>query len=197
MAEYYEARTRGVRRAVPLAGGVTLFIHGPLDPGTQAAFEDVARALTDGAPGALAGAAGPTGGVVVTPPDRRTPRRGADQIGIQGTPSMQRVGALPAGSRIAAKIEHDRAIRQRLIAAIHDAAGRAGLNAARLAALLERLTGSRDPSDLVLDQLRRVLGELRTASPRSVEHPRGDAAADVLGASAAAPSPSSTPAKDT
>ena len=108
---------------------------------------------------------------------------------------MSRLGGLPSFSRIARTIEHNRALRRRLIAAIQADASLAGLTGARLAALLQQLTGARECSDLTLKQLQRVAGELRQPeSPRPARE--GEAVAGGLGAPAAAPSPPSTPKKE-
>lgn len=130
--------------------------------------------------------------------NRRRRQAGVDPIRYNGASPVPRVGALTSTSRLAKTIEHNRGIRRRLIAAIHVAPERAGLNGARLTALLLRLTGESDPSNLVLDQLRRVLGELRKqASPRSVEPSRGVAAAGGWERPPPHLSPSSTPKEDT
>ena len=59
--------------------------------------------------------------------NRRRKQAGAEPIRIAGTAPLQRVGALPSTSRIRQAIEHNRGLRQRLIADIEAAAGQAGL----------------------------------------------------------------------
>lgn len=135
--------------------------------------------------------------------NRRRRAAGLDPIQADGASSMQRVGVLPATSRIARIILHNRALRRRLIADIEGNAELAGLNGARLAALLVRMTGESECSELTLEQLRRVAGELRgRVSPhrpgrRPGDSSAGTAAAGGLGAPAAASSRSSTPKEDT
>ena len=116
-----------------------------------------------------------------------------------GAPSMQRLGTLPATSRIARTIEHNRGVRQRLIADIEANAARLGLSDDALRAQVAHLTKERRCSDLALDQLRLVARVLRRQVPppaREGAQVGGDAAA-AIGSAAAAPSPSSTPEGDT
>ena len=129
--------------------------------------------------------------------NRRRRQQGLEPIRLDGTSSMERVGVLPSTSRIAQTIEHNRGIRQRLIAAIQADAGRLNLSDAALRAQLVRMTGQRHCSDLSLEQLRLVAGVLRKQVPPRSESSRGAAAAGGLGAPAAAPSPSSSPKEDT
>ena len=129
--------------------------------------------------------------------NRRRRQAGLDPVRLGGAASMQRVGALPSTSRIAKALEHNRGIRQRLIAAIEADAGRLNLSDGALRAQLVHMTGERRCSDLSLEQLRLVAGVLRKQAPPRADCPRGDAAAGGLGAPAAAPSPSSTPKEDT
>ena len=134
--------------------------------------------------------------------NRRRKAAGLDPIALPGATPMKRVGALPSTSRIRQVIEHNRGLRQRLIADIEAAAERAGLNGGRLAALVQHMTGERSCSELTLWQLRLVVDELRNqASRHRAGHRPGDssagtAAAGGWGAPAATPSPSSTPKGD-
>ena len=135
--------------------------------------------------------------------NRRRREAGAEPLRIDGASSMRRLGALPATSRIAKTIAHNRAIRQRLIAGITASAARTG-HAARIAADVRRLTNgaSTSLSDLSLAQLRRVAGEQRRRASSPSAHGGlaadggGDAAAGGLGAAGRRTS-SPSPRKDT
>ena len=79
---------------------------------------------------------------------------------------MTRLGAVPSAGRIAKAVEHNHDLRRRLIAVIHADARRAGLTDDDRVALQVRLTGCRSCSDMTIEQLRRVAGDLRTAAAR-------------------------------